>query len=192
MTKIYIHGLGLATALLLCGGCGSHLSPSNSLYLPPPCSNTALFRVNCGAVLYKDSCGNNWAADQAYTPGAWGYFTVGTVGGPGVTGIANTPSAPLFYKERYGTPLEYRFDVPAGTYNVTLYFSESYWTSTGKRSFSVVVEGVTFAASMDLFALAGKNSAYVLTGPVPVLDGTLNIVMTATLDNALIDAIEVK
>lgn len=195
MKQFYLIFVGLV--LLLYGsGCGSQLAPANTLLAPPtptPCVPTpVLYRVNCGDVAYTDSCSNAWAADQAYASGLWGYQNVGSIGGPGTTPIGNTTDDPLFYKERYAATLEYRFDVAAGNYDVTLWFCEGYFTAANKRVFDVVVEGVSFAASLDVFSLVGAKKAYSLSGNVPVSDGTLNIVMTATADNAQINAIEVK
>ncbi len=192
--KWIFFSLFLALAALGCRSSSSDLTPQNPQLVPPtptPCVPTAaLYRVNCGDLAYTDYCGNVWAADQAYS--TWGYATVGSIGGPGTSSIEDTLSDPLFYKERYAPTLEYRFDVSAGTYQVVLWFSEGYFTAPGSRIFSVVVEGVSFASALDVFSQVGGKRAYSLSGSVPVSDGTLNIVMTASADNAEINAIEVK
>jgi hypothetical protein len=186
-------------ALLACllSGCGSQISSSNPLLSPPtptPCAaSAAQFRVNCGdPASYTDKCGNVWVPDQLYSLGGWGYVAAGSSGGPGTTAISGTLDDPLFYKERYATNLEYRFTLPNGSYQVTLWFSEGYWTAPAKRVFSVVVEGVTLAPALDCYAVAGAKTATSLSATVPLSDGVLNVILAASADNAQINAIEVK
>jgi hypothetical protein len=205
--QLILSALGLA---LLLQACGSQYSPLNPQLEPPPCvPPPALFRVNCGDLAYLNSgCGSgvSWAADQVYSSGSWGRFGGTNVGSgiPAGTAVPGTSDDPLFYKGAIGSPIEYRFDVPSGSYSVTLYFLEDFWGApgnpggAGSRIFSVQVEGVTLAASFDIFAVAGARTAYSLStpAPVPVSDGTLNVVLTVvppSVDgNATINAIEVK
>lgn len=198
MTLKPILTMSLLALLGLATGCGTQLSPANTLLQPPPPTpcvpTTAVQRVNCGDAAFSDSCGNLWAADQAYTLGGWGYVTPPTssVGGVGTGSIGGTVEDGLFLKERYAASLEYRFTVPNATYQVTMKFCEGYFTGPGQRSFGVVAEGVNMASGLDLYAQAGPKNAYELSSPVTVSDGILNIVMTASADNALVNAIEIK
>ncbi|MES2202006.1 MAG: malectin domain-containing carbohydrate-binding protein [candidate division FCPU426 bacterium] len=176
-------------------GCGSQLAPVNSMLIAPtltPCAPPAVRRINCGDNAYTGYCSAHWSADQPYSGNSWGYVGTTSVGGPGGPPILNTNDQPLFYKERYASTLEYDVDVPAGSYNVTLWFSEGYWTASGKRVFDVVVEGVTVVSGLDVFAVAGPKTAYAVNTIATVSDGTLNIVLTASADNAEINAIEVR
>ncbi|MGH7441086.1 MAG: GH116 family glycosyl hydrolase, partial [bacterium] len=100
----------------------------------------AVFRVNAGGGAYTGSVA--WSADQAYTTGNWGYVS-GTAAASITNGIT-APSDPAIYQtERYGSPLEYKFTVPNGTYQVVLHFVEQHWTGTGERVFNVAINGST-------------------------------------------------
>jgi len=57
----------------------------------------------------------------------------------------------------------YRLRVPFGDYKVTLKFIEPVCDQPGRRVFTVKVQGQTVAQDLDLFAQAGKNTAFDLT-----------------------------
>jgi len=81
--------------------------------------------------------------------------------------------------------------VPNGNYEVTLYYAENYFTGTGKRVFDVAIEGQTVLPNFDIYAVAGKNAAVQRTFITAVSDGSLDIVETASVNNAKISAIQV-
>ncbi|MFD1629856.1 glycoside hydrolase family 2 TIM barrel-domain containing protein [Pseudopedobacter beijingensis] len=86
--------------------------------------------VNVGSTSFftDDVSGFTWIPEQAYQPGSWGY-----IGGeilrntPDRIGIqleiAGTHNIPLYQTMRKGLQ-EFRFDVPKGTYEVELHFTE--------------------------------------------------------------------
>jgi len=148
-------------------------------------------RVNAGGPAYTDGAGKAWAADQAYSPGSWGYVGGSTfaVSDP----IARTVDDPLYQSERYGLT-EYRFDVPNGTYEVELRFAEIWFSASGQRVFDVRIEGTTFLTDFDPYAAAGGHDValnLVLRGIV-VVDGQLNIEFAAKEDNPKVSAIRVE
>ena len=176
-------------------------SPTNTIYLTftitrtftisPTFSVTPVFtpiRVNCAGPQYTGG-GLTWAADKVYTAGSWGYVG-GSTADRGSIAIANTTDDPLYQTERYGNPT-YRFDIPNGTYEVTLKFAETYWTSAGARIFDVLIEGITVLDNLDIYAQVGSNYAYDRTFVVTVSDGQLTITMTSTADTGEINAIQV-
>jgi len=156
---------------------------------PNPCAQV-YEAVNCGGPQTLIG-GVTWLADQAYAAGGFGYVTAGNVGTTS-SPIANSGAQqPLYQDERYAPTLEYKFTVPNGNYLVTLKNVELYWTSAGKRIFSVAINGVTVIPNLDLFAQAGQYTADDHNIPVSVTGGLIDIVATATADNAEFTAIEV-
>jgi hypothetical protein len=155
---------------------------------PPSAPDT--WRVNAGGGFYTDGDGNLWAADRSYSPGMWGY-----VGGTTYSTrdpIANTTDDALYQSERYGN-FSYKFDIPNGEYDVTLYFAEIYWNASGKRLFDIYIEGTRVLASYDIYAGNGHDVAAVVVVPgVMVADKQLRIDFVTLRDNAKISAIEIQ
>lgn len=132
--------------------------------------------VRCGGPAYVDIFGKTWEADQPYAPGApgaWGYQ--GGVASGTAQSIYGTGDQPLYQMERYNLA-GYRFDVPNGTYQVTLKFAEIYqFAKPDQRVFSVLLEGTTVISDLDLYSTVGSFIAYDLRFDVAVYDGQLNI-----------------
>ncbi|MCM0082099.1 fibronectin type III domain-containing protein [Geomonas sp. Red32] len=145
-------------------------------------SGGVIFAVNSGGASYTNSSGLTYSADTA--------FSGGTPGGTTAT-ISGTTEGPLYQSERYGTSFSYNIPAANGTYNVTLKFAESYFTASGKRIFSVAVNGTTAVSNLDIYAKVGANAAYDVTVPVSVTNGTINVVLTASVNNAEIRGIKV-
>ncbi len=163
---------------------------STPTYTPTPFAGLL---VNCGGPVYTNAEGT-WQADKAYVTGSWGYVG-GTVADRGNIAVGNTTDDVLYQTERYADPLEYRFDIPNGTYTVTFKMCESYWGNTtggtGSRIFDIVTEGNVVANNLDLYALAGYNNAYDITVNITVSDGQLTISLPADVDNGLLHAIKI-
>ena len=171
-----------------------YLSPTITMThtISPTFTITPVFtplRVNAGGPQVTTG-GNIWLADKGYTPGEWGYIGGGGATDAGAVAIANTTDDVLYRTERYGSP-SYMFDIPNGTYEVTLKFAENYWTTTGARVFSLQLEGSSAFINLDLFATVGLRYAYDRVYTVTVGDGQLNIDMNAAVDGGLINAIQI-
>ncbi len=142
-----------------------------------------------------------WLAD----PGAGG------ICGPSensVTAVFGTADGPLYVGEVFGDPLVCNIGVGAlqpGSYDVTLHFAEIYFgpgcpgggSGTGARVFDVQLEGAKVETNLDLFAIgkciaasSGTGSPVIRKHRVVINDGTLNISMSASVDNAKISAIQ--
>jgi hypothetical protein len=143
-------------------------------------------RVDSGGNSFTDPAnGNVWSADNGYTGGDI-YSTASSV-----TDTANPSQAPLYQTERFGN-FSYTFNVPSGSYTVTLKFAELYWTATGQRIFNVAINGTTVMSNFDIVAAAG--------GPLIAIDksftisatNTITIQFTTVKDNAKIDAIQIQ
>ena len=131
-----------------------------------------------------DSLGKAWAADEN--------FSGGTAAGPTSTAIAGTNDPALYQTERWGNA-SYSFPVPAGSYQVTLKFAEIYWSASGKRVFSVSLNGSTVLSNLDIFAEVGgyKADDKVFNNVQPTGGQIVIQLGPATVDNAKISAIQI-
>jgi hypothetical protein len=135
----------------------------------------ALFRINCGALEdYTDHHGSIWQADvnqenAAWRSSSWGdaYPDVAddaasrSTSMEPVRGCGNDDA--LFHTHRYGREaLRYTFDVPAGSYRLELYFSESWYgigggDCAGWRIFDVAVNDHVVIQDLDIWREVGAN-----------------------------------
>lgn len=149
--------------------------------------------INVGGPDFTDGNGVTFTADQPYVAGSFGYVSSG--GGTNSTSadIAGTTDDTLYQTLRGNTSFSYLFDgLTSGSYDVTLYFTETYWTSAGQRLFDVDMEGTQVLNNFDIFSAAsGQLTAYSQTFTVDVLDGQLNIDFTASLRIAMVSGISV-
>lgn len=132
-----------------------------------------IIRVNCGGTEYRDHEGKVWADDQRYSPGSWGWENGGYALFYGIP-ISGTVDDPLYQAERNALQW-YRFDVPNGTYLVTLKFAELYYDGIGERIFHVDIEGSRVLYNFDMVAEAGFAAAIDKVFEVEVSDGRLDI-----------------
>jgi Malectin domain len=151
---------------------------------PTPTPAPSVVRINCGGPAYTDSLGQLWSADDSLIGGSITTYSA-------TQSISGTPDAKLYQSERYAKQLIYNITVPNGSYNVTLSFAEMYFNATGKRVFSVSLEGQTVLQDLDIWALVGQFAALQRTFNVTVNNGVLNIVATASINNAQLAAVEV-
>ena len=105
--------------------------------------------------------------------------------------ITGTSDPTLYQTERYAPTLTYNIPVVNDTYTVTLYFAEIYFDAPGQRVFNASIEGQTVLQNFDIWAVAGQFAAVQRTFVVTVTDGVLNIVATASVNNAKFSAIQV-
>jgi beta-galactosidase len=110
------------------------------------------FAVNAGGEYdYIDRAHVYWQADRAYQPGSWGY-----VGGEAKlthNAILGTDDDALYQATREGME-RYQFDVPDGTYEVTLGFTEGGYAV--RRSLVVEAtngKGITIAGQPSIAAI---------------------------------------
>ncbi|MBB5965115.1 glycosyl hydrolase family 18 protein [Planomonospora venezuelensis] len=132
-------------------------------------------RANSGGAAVTDGAGVQWSADKAYTAGDWGYQTsygTNTTSSP----IAGTTDDSLYQSyNTFNGWSGYRFDVPNGTYQVTLKMVEDWANGAGQRKFDVRAEGAGVLTAFDIFAACGRLTACDKTFPVTVTDGALDV-----------------
>ena len=153
------------------------------IFLPLTLQVIAPLRIDAAAsASYTDTSGNLWQADTGYLDGQ--------VGNLGNISIANTSDPRIYQTERFKLT-GYALAVANGNYTVRLHFAENFYTTPGKRIFSVNVEG-TPINNLDVFAEAGAaHTALIKTANVTVSDHQLNLSFTASVGETMIDGIEV-
>jgi glucose/arabinose dehydrogenase len=151
--------------------------------LPTAEASTSVIRINCGGPDYIDNGGHHWSADMNYLNGMTHDYGTAIISG------ANDPT--IYQTERYAATLRYAVPLPNGSYTVTLYFAEMYFTGAGQRVFDVTLEGQTVLQDFDIFAIAGAATAVRRTFTVTVNDGMLDIVGAASVNNATFSAIKI-
>jgi hypothetical protein len=141
-------------------------------------------RINAGGPQYIDQAGQTWDADRNYVNGS--VFEV-------FEPIVGTEDDALYQSERWGADgFQYQFPVDNGTYQVTLYFAELYFETSGMRRFDVTVENQTVITDLDIFVEAGAFTAAARTFNASVADGVLNIrFIPGAVENPKVNAISV-
>jgi hypothetical protein len=166
--------------------------------LDPASVETPLYRVNAGGPAL-DTAAGAWIADDP----ASGYVNTGVVS-VSAAGIRLThPSVPVYtpmavfqterWDEAASPELQWVFPVTNGSYEVRLYFAET-WDGaffTGGRRFDVWIEGALVLDDYDVFADVGANTGVVKTFTTTVSDGALTIDFGHVVDDPSIKGIEV-
>jgi hypothetical protein len=134
----------------------------------------------------------NFLADQYYSGGST-YNNSNTVN---VSQITNDPPpAALFNNERYG---EMSYTIPGFTsgssYKVTLYFAETYLTSSGSRVFNVSINGAAALSNFDIYATAGGQDSAIAEELTTTANSSGQIVLqfTAITENPKINGISIQ
>lgn len=131
-----------------------------------------------------------FSGDTSFTGG-----TVNQAGAPPISSESSDDAAPpaLYQSERYGNFTYTASLAPNSPYTVRLHFAEIWWTSAGKRSFNVSINGVQVLTGFDVFAAAGgKNVPLVETfNTTSDSAGVVRITFTSLIDNAQVNGIEV-
>lgn len=141
-----------------------------------------VFATNCGGTAYRSVEGINFSADKNFSGGG-SYSTS--------SDIIGTIDDKLYRTERFGNNFSYNKTLPNGSYEVNLLFAEIFHSSTGQRVFNVSIEDKLVISNLDIYPMAGKNTAYKETHWVDLEDGYLNITFNTINDNAKISAIMV-
>ena len=143
-------------------------------------------RIKAGMTTpFTDSEGNVWQPDQGFADGE-------TTDRDADLQVANTKDPGLYRSERYSMTA-FSYPVPNGKYIVKLHFAETYdgISGPGDRVFSFNVQGHPFN-DFDIWVKAGgPNRAYVVTVPVDVTNGKVDITFTPKVENPEINGIEI-
>jgi len=105
--------------------------------------------------------------------------------------VAGT-TAPGLYQTERSRMTGYRIPVPsAGTYRVRLFMAETDLSLAGQRVFTVTAEGLPVAVGLDIFALVGRNRAYVIEANVTTNDAYVDLGFVPLVGTPMVNAIEV-
>ncbi|NJK82440.1 MAG: hypothetical protein HC912_00075, partial [Saprospiraceae bacterium] len=134
--------------------------------------------------------GVTWENDQAYRAGNVKLDV------PNVTSIAQTSNDEVYIKYLSSNAnldvIQYNVPVSgAGNYFVRLHFVENAFSAANQRVFSGEIEGQTVFTNLDIFATVGKNTALVRDFSVTVLDNSLNIKFTPTVNRLALAGVEI-
>jgi Malectin domain/IPT/TIG domain len=146
-------------------------------YTPPPTTAPPpppVVRINCGHdASYTDSAGNVWMPDTNYTNGMSSSKIVDDVLG--------TSDDILYFHERVGDPVAYNFTLPAGVYQVTLFFVETKFTEVGDRVMDIQLGDTILKKGYDILAAAAPETSTSLRFFHMVDKGILNITLSKSL-----------
>jgi hypothetical protein len=142
-----------------------------------------VLRINCGGDDYVAPDGTEWSRDRCWLGGSRAEIA---------EPIDQTDADPLYQTERWfrtsSEPHGYSIPVPAGHYTVQLHFTETgSQESIPERRFDVVVEHEEVAKNYR----PPRRAPDVITVPVDVMDGFLNIRFRTRVENPQLSAIEV-
>ncbi len=163
--------------------------PTVTPTLSPTPVVASTWRVNAGGPTYVSaSSGFTWLADENYNGGST--IAEGTT-------IAGTNDPTLYDTQRYGSSFSYSFNVPAGSYQISLLFAETYSGdfAKGDRVFNVAIDGTTVLSNFDVYGQVGGNTADVqVFNNISPSSGVITISFTGTSStdtNAMVDAIQI-
>lgn len=152
-------------------------------------SSGILLTAACG------SAGQQWGNIDEFAAAGFKRFTYQGV----IAGAGRFPPD-LYATHCYAQPaggskgsINLQFDVvPGAKLTVTMHFAETYFQEAGKRTFDIVINGVTRAPAFDIFVAAGFLTAHTRSFDVVPSGPTLTIELVSIENNALLNAIEVR
>ena len=128
--------------------------PTSTPTLAPTPVVSSTWRVNAGGPSYSSSStGFVWSADENFNGGST--IAEGTT-------ISGTSDPTLYDTQRYGPSFSYSFNVPAGSYQVSLLFAETLFraiSAKGDRVSNVAIGGTTVLSNFDVYGQVGGNTA---------------------------------
>ncbi len=161
----------------------SNITPAGD---PPP-PGADIVRIDAGGSGYTAVNGDIFAADDV------SLITGETETNTKNFDVGDSEDDPLYLAYRFGENFTYNIPVANGTYTVRLHHAEIFQDAPGERIFSVNVEGGQgVSTDLDLVQEVGYGTALIneYTG-IEVTDGAMSIGFTFSVDNALIQGIEV-
>jgi hypothetical protein len=176
---LYSAGTTAGTAAVTATSAGVSKTAGVTVTLP------IVYQINCGG-----GASSPYTADQYYSGG-----TARTVTSAIATAGVTDPAPQAVYQaERYGAVTYTLPSLAAGaSYKVRLHFAETYWTASGKRKFTVAINGTTVLSNYDIYAATGARYKAVVKEYAATASGSGQIVirLTNVTDNATIEGIQI-
>ncbi len=174
-------------------GASGQLTDLGKYYLSLPVSGTASTAPTTSSVLVdsgSSSAQGSYAADKNFSGGATANSS-NTIAIPS----GDTASQSVYQTNRYGN-FTYTFSgfTANSAHTVKLHFAETYWQSTGQRTFNVLVNGATALSNFDIIAAAGSRNAAVVKSVNATANssGQITIQFQTVTNNAQINAVEIN
>jgi hypothetical protein len=154
----------------------NHTISASFAALPSP---NLVLALNAGGSEYTNGSGVKYLADQHFFGGA---------SAKNSATIKGTQEGALYQDQRYGN-FSYAIPVANGTYDLTLKFVETTHSARNQRVFDLWAEGRLSLNDLDIYAVAGKDTALDITFTVTVSDGVLNLDFMPSTGDAQASAI---
>ena len=148
-------------------------------------------RINSGGGQVRVDNGDVFGADVFFQGGE---EAVDTRAVPTIEGTAGYYD--VFLSERVdesGDGFFYRMELPvSGVYNVTLFFTEPWFTAPRQRVFDVNVNGQAMLQNYDIYAEAGGVDVAVSEArSFTITSGSINVEFRSIIDAAMVNAVQV-
>ncbi|WP_405397996.1 PQQ-dependent sugar dehydrogenase [Maribacter sp. Asnod2-G09] len=177
----------------------------------PPLDSDVVFRIkSAGPTVPSTDGGPDWlggAPSGAHSGTGYSVNTGVSAPATGMLYVDRDPSIPsyidqttygsLFSHERWDGPgapeMQYSVPLPNGDYRVNIYVGNfcSCTDEVGERVFGITVEGNVVRNGLDLITEFGHRSGGMLSYPVTVSDGSLQIGFLHGTENPIVNAIEI-
>lgn len=198
----------LASGLAACGGGGGGSLPgtlpaklasngftttSLAMRTTSTLSDAAIagIAINAGST----TAAGSWVADTDYTFSGWGEAAAYTAP-VNISQVTNPPPQSVYQSQRWAPTITYTIPslTPSNAYTARLHFSEAYFKAKGQRVFNVKINGVQVLTGFDIYQAAGGANIAIAKSFTTTADtaGKIAIVLTATVNNAVISGVEVK
>jgi hypothetical protein len=159
--------------------------PSNQASATTQAATTSV-QINAGGPAVSP-----FVADEDFAGGG----TINHANTIDLSGVTNPAPMAVYQTGRDGN---FTYTIPGFTANsshtVRLHFAETYWSSSGSRTFNVSINGTQVLTNFDIFATAGaKNKAVIEQFSEPAnSSGQYVIQFTTVKDNSLVNGIQVQ
>jgi hypothetical protein len=160
-------------------------SPNSTQVSATPSASAPIYQIDSGG-----GATGAFVADTYFSGGST-YSVSQTIN---TTGVPNAAPMAVYQSLRYGN---FAYTMPGLTsgasYTVRLHFAETYFTTTGKRVFTVKINGTNVLTNFDIVAAAGSANKALVKDFTAVADssGKINITFTTVLDNAVVNGVEI-
>jgi hypothetical protein len=178
-TAYYYVGEGLDTA-------GASTPSNQATATTSACPTSSAVQINCGGPAVAP-----FVADTDFAGGG----IISHANTIILSGVSNPAPMAVYQTGRSGNAT---YTIPGfgagSTHTVRLHFAETYFSTTGGRTFNVSINGASVLTNFDIVAAAGaKNTAIVEEFTLPASStGDYVISLTSVTDRALISGIEVQ
>ena len=175
-TGVYVLGISASSATA---------TASDTLTVRVVESADITIAINSGGGSYNGQNGINYLADQSFVGGGTDAFPNNPVAGTEDDALYN-------FARSKGDFSGYNIEVANGNYLVLFHLAETFFTSDNQRVYDLTLEGVTVLDDIDLHEESGGRwVALERVFSASVSDGVLNIDVSASINNPLINGIVV-